>query len=424
MAVKGLEKLKRKLFGNTALSPEQKREEELKKQDTLDKNRLRELGFVQRLEQVKTSLLISNKLPKETVQEVKIDSVLESAIHHFSNNPVIVERDLSEIDASINYIICSLERAIEEGNKTTAHWASIALAAAINYLHVPVRDVDKEYTEALMKERVNYAESLENLIKNCVEHDYHENTMNSQLQRYDRENKALEEKLEELQTFLGTKKGKMLVIEIQKAANDQSHLSPEARKLQMDLYNASLAQKTLLGIAVDANIAAAHWQHYAAQIEQFRNILSHVPHVVDPALQAKNKQAHDDYLKSLRTQLASAEEGMRVINAYLVEMASLAEHSFFAQQTAVALDLVAQLELKKLREKENELEATKAMMRDKEHAALMRKIERELEAQVKALEELEEQEQVEEQTQENFAENQETEEVYEEEEELDYEDAD
>ena len=100
--------------------------------------------------------------------------------------------------------------------------------------------------------------------------------------------------------------------------------------------------------------------------------------VMDPRLAAKNQEALKAHAAELRRRLVHMEELLKPYDANLSELNDLVPHAVFQKDTAEDLDRYAEEQLRKFKEKEDELKAARAAIREKERGNLLKEIERSL----------------------------------------------
>ena len=386
MANKGLMNLWRKVTGGKEKPIDEKIDESIKEQQKLTEDRVRELDLAQLLTEVELSLdKKTNKLSQEQIEKLGIRSVLKRARFELVENPVVTDQDMTEIDGCIKYIIYEVGRAVEMGYETAAHWSNIALAAATETLHIPIKGNDLEYAAQLMESKRKYARNLKLMTQNALSYDIYTTELNDKSDRYRNKEQELLDLTKETQDILDSKEGRILLANIRDCADDLAKLKPAARDLRNKLRDMHLKESKLLAYALDINTAAENQTMYAHHLDQSRNMVANYPRVEDPKLAAKNQEAAEEYADELRKRLNRAEAGMKAIAANLSELLSMGKHPLFAQGTTQALDMAAELQLRPLREKEAELKAAKEAIRDKEHASLLKRVEQELNEQLNLL---------------------------------------
>lgn len=379
MANKGFTKLWKKLTGGTQKSVSESVDERVKEHDKLTEDRVRELDLAKLLTTVELSLdNPSNKLSAEKISELRIRSALKTTRYEMVEHPVVTKEDLSEIDHLIKCIIYEIQYAVEKGYETSARWATVALALANEALHIPIPANAVEYSSALMEERRKYARNLRLLTQNALHYDEYTAELATHTRRYEEKEKEIAVLGDEIQTILDSKDGPMLLVDIRNNADDLAKMKPAARALRGKMRDMHLMERDLLASALSVNTAAEQQRLYDKRVSQSRNIVAIFPRVEDPKLAAKNQEAAEAYTNELRNRLNRAEAGLKAIDANLSELINLGSHPIFQKGTSEALEMYSELQLRKFREKEAELEATRAAIREKEQNKLLKKIERDL----------------------------------------------
>lgn len=386
MVNKGIQKLWKKFTGGREKPVEDSVDAHLKQQTKITEDRIRELNMAKLLTDVELSLdSSSSKLSKAKIDEIGIRSVLKRARYELVEHPVMTEQDLGEIHACIKYIIHEVGRAVELGYETSAHWSTVALATATETLLIPITGNDEEYADALMKERRKYARNLKRLTQNALAYDEYTTELNQQTKRYAAKEADIDKSTAAVQAVLDSERGPWLCVNIRDNANDVSKMHPDAKKLRDDMRDLHMKEADLIGFALAVNAASENQTLYAKEIDQCRNHIAIFPRVTDPTLAAKNQDAADQYVNELRKRLNRAEAGMKAIASSLSQLMNLGTHSIFQTGTTEALDMLAELQMRKVREKEAQLEAAKSAIRDKEQAKIIKRVEDELTRQLNIL---------------------------------------
>ena len=267
---------------------------------------------------------------------------------------------------------------MEKGYETSAHWSTVALALANEALHIPVPENALEYSAALMEKRREYARNLRILTQDALHYDEYTAELATHNRRYDEKDKEIKILSEKVQAIIDSREGPRLLVDIRNNADDLAKMQPAARELRDMMRNLHLLKRDLLASALSINTAAEQQRLYDQRISQMRNIVAIFPRVEDPKLAAKNQEAAEKYADELRNRLNRAEAGLKAIDANLSELINLGSHSIFQKGTSEALEMYAELRMREFKEKEAELEATRAAIREKEQAKMLKKIERNL----------------------------------------------
>ena len=225
-------------------------------------------------------------------------------------------------------------------------------------------------------------------------YDEYTREFNEKLARYKNKSEERKKLTETVQAQIDTREGRKLVAEIRRNSNNLNGISEAAMELRQKVSDLHHKEADLLAFGIDVNAAMEEQTAYARNIEQCRNIVSQFPRVFDPDLAAKNKAAADAYVAEVRRRLNEADDGMAAIANSLSEMMSLGSHPLFQRRTTEALNMVAELQMRKIRAKEDELEAVREERRAKEDAAVIKQIEAKIEAEIKKIEEIEERERI------------------------------
>ena len=421
MANKGFTKLWKKVTGGKQKHVSETVDERVKEHDKLTEDRVRELDLAKLLTTVDLSLdNPANKLSAEKISELRIRSALKATRYEMVEHPVVTTEDLSEIDHLIKCIVYEIQYAVEKGYDTSARWATVALAMANEALHVPIPENAKEYASALMEKRREYARNLRLLTQNALHYDEYTAELANRNRRYEEKNKEIKALSEQVQTILDSKEGPLLVVDIRNNSDDLAKMKPAARDLRNKMRDLHLMKKDLLASALAVNTAAEQQRLYDQRISQVRNIVAIFPRVEDPKLAAKNQEAAEAYADELRSRLNRAEAGLKAIDANLAELINLGNNALFQKGTTEALEEYAELQLQKFKEKEAELEATRAAIIEKKQRNALRNIELQLAEELNRLAQEDEEEvihAVEEQTEQVTEELHEAEAEYEEEDE-------
>ncbi|MBQ2921145.1 MAG: hypothetical protein IJE58_08210 [Oscillospiraceae bacterium] len=379
MANKGLTKLWKKLTGGRQKDVSETVDERVKEHDKLTEDRVRELDLAKLLTTVELSLDSStSNLSADKIEELRTRSVLKRTRYEMVEHPVVTKEDLTEIDHLIKCIVYEIKYAVEKGYETSAHWSTVALALANEALHIPVPENALEYSAALMEKRREYARNLRILTQDALHYDEYTAELATHNRRYDEKDKEIKILSEKVQAIIDSREGPRLLVDIRNNADDLAKMQPAARELRDMMRNLHLLKRDLLASALSINTAAEQQRLYDQRISQMRNIVAIFPRVEDPKLAAKNQEAAEKYADELRNRLNRAEAGLKAIDANLSELINLGSHSIFQKGTSEALEMYAELRMREFKEKEAELEATRAAIREKEQAKMLKKIERNL----------------------------------------------
>lgn len=379
MASKGIMKLWNKVTGGKQKRVSETVDERVKEHDKLTEDRVRELDLAKLLTTVDLSLdNPANKLSAEKISELRIRSALKATRYEMVEHPVVTTEDLSEIDHIIKCIVYEIQYAVEKGYETSARWATVALAMANEALHIPIPENAREYSSALMEERRKYARNLRLLTQNALHYDEYTAEMATHNRRYEEKNKQIQALGDQVQAVLDSKDGPKLVVDIRNNADDLAKMKPAARDLRNKMRDLHLMKRDLLASALAINTAAEQQRLYDQRVSQSRNIVAIFPRVEDPKLAAKNQEAAEAYTNELRNRLNRAEAGLKAIDANLAELINLGNHAIFQKGTTEALEEYAELQLQKFKEKEAELEATRAAIMEKKQSNALKQIERQL----------------------------------------------
>ena len=319
----------------------------------------------------------ASKLSAEKIEELHIRIVLRRVRQELVERPVIIAVDMTEIDHIVKYILNELQCAMERGFETAAHWSTAALAMAVNALYTPIPANDLEYSDALMAERLRYAQNLKLLVQNARYYDEYTVELAVCTRRYNQKKEALQALTEEIQTILDSEEGRLLMDDIRDHDEEPAEMKPAARELRDKLLYLNLLERDKLALSLDVSTAAEQRYLYSKYLDQIQNIVKFSPRVMDPKLSAKNQEALKAHAAELRRHLVHMEELLKPYDANLSELNDLVPHAVFQPETRKAPDPNTAELLRKLKEKEDELEAARAASREKKRAELHR-IERSL----------------------------------------------
>ena len=320
----------------------------------------------------------ANKLSAEKIEELHIRIVLQRVRQELVEYPVVTTEDMLEIDQVVKYILNELRYAVERGYETSAHWSTAALAMAVNALYTPIPANDLEYSDALMAERLRYAQNLKLLVQNARYYDEYTVELDVCTHRYNQKKEALPALTEEIQTILDSEEGRLLMDDIRDHDEEPAEMKPAARELRDKLLYLNLLERDKLDLSLDVSTAAEQQYLYSKYLDQIQNIVKFSPRVMDPRLAAKNQEALKAHAAELRRRLVHMEELLKPYDANLSELNDLVPHAVFQKDTAEDLDRYAEEQLRKFKEKEDELKAARAAIREKERGNLLREIERSL----------------------------------------------
>ena len=345
--------------------------------ETADRNREPDLAML--LTTVELSLDDpANKLSAGKTEDLHIRSVLQRVRQELVEYPVVTTEDMLEIDQVVKYILNELRYAVERGYETSAHWSTVALILATDALYIPIPVNSWEYSNALMEERHKYARNLKLLVQNALHYDEYTAELAAHTHRYEMKKKEVQALSHKIQAITDSPEGPMLLTDIRSNADDPARMRPAARELLNKMREQTLLEGDLQATSLSINTSAEQQHLHAQHISQIRNIVAIFPQVGDPKLAVRNQMAAEVYADTLRNRLIRAEAALKPIDANLSELINLGSHAIFQKGTAEDLDRYAEEQLRKFKEMEAQLEATRSAIREKKQAKLLKEIERSL----------------------------------------------
>lgn len=361
-------------------------EEELASQKKISEDYIREKNLRDLLSEIDVDP-INCKLTPRLVEDLGIEPVIQHALHEW-DTPLITPYDMKEIDECIKYCVNELKRSVEEGLNATAKWATIALAAATETLHIPITGNDQEYADSLMEERRKYARNMKLLVQNALECDYYNKELQESMSAYKRDKEKLDKTHKELQEKLKQQKYVDYIIQMRNNAHNPSAIQDDkVIEFRSELNRFGIDKMKILTDAIAINALMAKRDEYDLNLQQCRGYVRLYPRVTDPNLLAKNMAAAEEYRNELRRRLNSAKEGMAAITNHLSEMMNLGSHPLFLGMTADALDVVAEIKMLPIKEKERALEVKRERMKELEHEKNLKRLEKQIAEETLKLEE-------------------------------------
>lgn len=292
----------------------------------------------------------ANKLPAESIQELDIAGVLRLACDRLSAGEG-TGPNLPDLDRNITYFIDALDDALRKDYPLAAEYSCAALVFALKNLRIDIPDADRGQAHELMAQRVEYSENLKLLVELYREKDHSCKNLEA-LDRREQYHQSMFISAES--AYLRRKDAGALdapLAELQTAARDGSLLSYEALQLRRELASLKLHKDVLKEIDIFTNAERAYLTVLDQQIENMHNMLANPPHAGGPRLRERFQEAELRYVqqllsaaksddrnelmaqnhllrnrvKSLRTQLAAAQEQAQLVPQLKLQIQSLQE---------------------------------------------------------------------------------------------------
>ena len=365
MASKGM----KNLFGNIFGGKPAKEDPSKKGPESVSAPRAREKAMIALLNSIDLDDP-QNKLSEKKLQELNIQGVINyarSELHY----PLIIEHDIKNLDANIDYIIDALKNAIKEGEEMTAEWACTALVFAIKNLRTDIPGVDEDCADALMECRVQYSENLRLLVEVCREYDTAATNLADQRERRQKKRDELDAAKNRYQARRDSGALDIALGELETKVHAPATMSDEALALRDELSNLHLLKASLIEADTDINAKQLTLNNRKAEVESRRNALATPPHAVDPKLQDRINEANRIYREKLREELNNAEKAMRDYDVHISAMTELGNHSAHIMSVAKSLEMDKQMETEKYQQLLAEKQAAELRARAAENVAVM-----------------------------------------------------
>ncbi len=334
------------LFGKKETPQEKMRSE----QNKLAADRSREENMISKLQSIEfamAELKRKNKLPFDAEMFGKCESLVHAAINMLKQ-PAVIAQDIQAIDAHMENAIDTLKTSIDEGLRSTAEFACAALRLYLINLRAEVPDADAQYAEALMDERLKYAETLKTLLGLSREYDNKKKVVAElEAKKVARDEELVQQKAE-IKAYQDTPEGAQAFAEIKEYAASPAMMSQSAKKLRSDLNELAKLKGICLNMGVTIDTYNAKLLPMSSSIEALRVQLMEQPTVTDPQIQEKVYRAQREHVEKLNRQLNEANESMKAFDQYLSMLSSLQDHEVFARMAAVAKNELDALEMEEL----------------------------------------------------------------------------
>lgn len=284
-----------------------------------------------------------NQLSQEVIAQEEFQKVINWAIKELSE-PIVFTRDISSLDAKIEFAIDALSKAIREGWVTTARWAATALNQGLSNLRQEISGIDEPNADALYEKRLNFAIEMENIVKASQDYDTAEIALRKQQERYKSKNEQVQKLREELNDFKNTIEGAQLEEEIRQNAHRPGSLSKEARDLRQKYEEYHKLFGSMQEIYLEIMTKTSVLNDCDRKIETIRNHLVELPTVNDPMLNARIERANNMYLKNLQKTLDDIEISRRTYDQYLSKLAQISNHKVFQDEAARVITTMQKIE--------------------------------------------------------------------------------
>ena len=318
MATKGINKLiaKSKSFFGSNSSSTVKDPRELS-----SASREREKHLQSKLESLLSDIEYSPdfKLSKEKIAEFKIPLRLSKMIKSLET-PLVTETDESSLDAMIESFVDALRKALRLGYENSAYWSSLALHHSLECLHVAVDEYDKEFSELLYARKLEYAQTLNSIIRNANTLDEMDQAISADEKAYNRWIKELHELKDEYNAMKTSDRGRDLINRTRLKAANPSEMSPD----ELDLFNRLQRIRDLKKLLGDkTSIRNANLKTYrtaSMAIQQLNDQLRQKPTVTDEKLAATMAAVNNRFLKHLDDRISTTLDIERTMDDYSVKL--------------------------------------------------------------------------------------------------------
>ncbi len=264
------------------------------------------------------------KLPKEKINEFKIPLRIAKMIRSLET-PLVTETDESALDALILGFVHALRKALRLGYENAAYWSSLALHHSLESLHLPVDEYDKEFSELLYTRKLEYAKTLDIIIKHANKLDELDETISADEKEYNRwikEQSALKEDYNALKT---SARGIDLINRTQMKAANPSTMDEDEADLFAMLRRIQELKKLLANKTHIRNINLEAYRTASLAIQQYNDQLRQKPTVDDKQLAAKMAVVDERFLAKLDEKISATLTIKKGMDAYTTKLAELAK---------------------------------------------------------------------------------------------------
>ena len=315
---------------------------EKKESDFISEPREREKRMIARLKAIDLSDP-QRQLSDEKVEELGVQGVIDYACNELSF-PLIIDQDIKNLDADLEYIIKAVEDAVMKGRELTAEWACMALITAIKELRTDIAGVDQEFAKEIMECRVEYIQNLRLLVELCKDQDEATGNLNYQLVRRQENRDALDRAKNHFQARRDSGELDLELGELETKIHAPGTMSEGALNVRDELYEIHYLTASLIEKNVVIDSEKLLLNNRKAQIDSRRNALAKPPYFSDPKLNQRINEANERFRNRLRRTLNEVEQGMKDYNIHINSMKELANHSVFVMSTMEALQIVKKME--------------------------------------------------------------------------------
>lgn len=288
------------------------------------------------------------KLSKDKIQEFKIPVRIARFIKALET-PLVTETNEADLDKHIEGFVDALRKALRLGYTNSAYWSSLALYHSLECLHVAVDEFDKEFSEMLYTRKLEYAETLNTIIRNANKQDELDATISSDEKEYNRWMKERRDLKAEYDALKTNAKGIDLINRTRNHFSSPSEMAED----EVALYNKISRIHELDGLLAtkvrirNANIAM--YKTVTLAIQQANDKLRQKPSVDDKLLAGKMAVVNERFLKNLDERIGTTLSIMKEMDEYTDKVAAVTQRL----EKAMALRLsrtVDQLDTEAMRE--------------------------------------------------------------------------
>lgn len=295
------------------------------------------------------------KLPKEKINEFKIPLRIAKMIRSLET-PLVTETDESALDSLILGFVHALRKALRLGWENSAYWSSLALHHSLESLHLPVDEYDKEFSELLYTRKLEYAKTLDIIIKHANKLDELDETISADEKEYNRWIKEQAELKDEYNALKTSAKGIDLINRTQMKAANPSTMDPEEAELFSMLRRIQELKKLLANKTHIRNINLEAYRTASQAIQQYNDQLRQKPTVDDKQLAAKMAVVDERFLAKLDEKISATltiKKGMDAYTTKLTEMAKRVEKVTAREISEIVDDLEMEAVDRSLAKKES-----------------------------------------------------------------------
>lgn len=323
MANKGINKILAKgksLFGNSASAPSQD------PRDLTKSSREREKILMSELSSLLSDLDVNPdfKLSKEKINEFKIPLRLARMIRSLET-PLVTDIDESELDKLILGFVHALRKALRLGHENSAYWSSLALHHALETLHLPVDEYDKEFSDLLYTRKLEYAKTLDIIIREANKLDELDETLSADEKEYNRWMNEQSELKNHYNSLKTSARGIDLINRTRLKAGDPSAMDKEEGELFSKLLRIQELKKLLANKTHTRNINLNAYRTASRAIAQYNDQLRQKPTVEDKQLAAKMAVVDKRFLEKLDERISTTLTIKKSMDDYATRLAELAK---------------------------------------------------------------------------------------------------